>query len=457
MKSSTDKDKNSKFSTQHSTLQSSMNILVIGSGGREHALAKKLAEHPNARIYAAPGNSGIFTIAEAARLGEQRLNTSNHADVKAFCHAAAIDLVVIGPEAPLAAGLADDLRASNIAVFGPSRIAAQLESSKRFAKDFMLRNGIPTAQYRTFDDENHAEACEYVAAHTLPVVIKADGLAAGKGVTVATTHSEALSALEAIFKGKFGAAGRSVVVEEFMQGEEASLFAISDGERFITLAAAQDHKRIGDGDTGENTGGMGAYAPAPLVTPAIMRDVEERVIAPTVHAMKREGMPFVGCLFVGLMIDASGTARVVEFNARFGDPETQVICAVFDGDMAQLLMSAALGKLDASAVQNAVRNVASGVACCVVLAAGGYPGEVRRGDEITGIAEAEATGASVFHAGTDVQHEHLCTNGGRVLGVTARGETLPEAIERSYEAASKIHFRGKTFRTDIGRKGLGKG
>ncbi len=431
-----------------------MNILLIGSGGREHALARKCADSPDTRIYAAPGNPGILQFAHAAHLGEKVLNASHHAEVVEFCEIAAIDLVIIGPEAPLASGLADDLRARNIAVFGPSRLAAQLESSKKFAKDFMQKHGIPTAQYRSFSVQQHAEAREYVANHPLPVVIKADGLAAGKGVSVATSHREALTALDAMFDGKFGAAGHSIVVEEFMQGEEASLFAISDGERFLTLASAQDHKRIGDGDTGENTGGMGAYAPAPLVTPEILHRTEERVIAPVLAAMKQEGMPFVGCLYAGLMIDAEGNPRVVEFNARFGDPETQVICSVLDGDLTKLLHSAALGNLDPSAV----RNVASGVACCVVLAAGGYPGEVRKGDEITGIAEAEATGAFVFHAGTALHEEHgnkkLTTNGGRVLGVTARGENLQEAIKASYEAVSKIHFRGKTYRTDIGQKGL---
>jgi phosphoribosylamine---glycine ligase len=432
-----------------------MNILIIGSGGREHALARKCAESPNTRIYAAPGNPGIFSIAHPAHLGEQQLdarhiNSHHHAEVLEFCETANIDLVIVGPEAPLAAGFADDLRARNIAVFGPSRLAAQLESSKTFAKNFMQRHAIPTAQYRTFSIEHHAEAREYVASHALPVVIKADGLAAGKGVTVATTHREALAALDSIFDGKFGTAGHSVVVEEFMQGEEASVFAIADGERFVSLAAAQDHKRIGDGDTGENTGGMGAYAPAPLVTPEILRLTEERVIAPVLAAMKQEGMPFVGCLYVGLMIDSAGNPRVVEFNARFGDPETQVITTVFEGDLAALLLSAARGNLDTSAIQS----VAKGVACCVVLAAGGYPAEVMKGDAITGIAEAEQTGAFVFHAGTMLHSGHLQTNGGRVLGVTARGETLQKAIERSYEAASKIHFRGKTYRTDIGKKGL---
>lgn len=427
-----------------------MNILVIGSGGREHALVQKCAKNPNTRIYAAPGNPGILTIAHPAHISEKHLNANHHADVIEFCEMAHIDLVIVGPEAPLAAGLADDLRARNIAVFGPSRLAAQLESSKKFAKDFMQRHKIPTAQYRTFSVQQHSEAHEYVASHPLPVVIKADGLAAGKGVTVAMTHREALTALDGMFDGKFGAAGHSIVVEEFMQGEEASLFAISDGERFVTLASAQDHKRIGDGDTGENTGGMGAYAPAPLVTQEILRRAEERIIAPVLAAMKQEGMPFVGCLYAGLMIDAEGNPRVVEFNARFGDPETQVITTVFDGDLTKLLHSAAIGNLDTTAIQN----VANGVACCVVLAAGGYPGEVRKGDEIKGIQEAEQTGIRVFHAGTMLHDGKLQTNGGRVLGVTAHGETLQKAIERSYDAVSKIHFRGKTYRTDIGGKGL---
>lgn len=430
-----------------------MNILLIGSGGREHALAQKCAETPGTRIYAAPGNPGILTIAHAAHLGEQHLNMNHCADVIEFCQTASIDLVIIGPEAPLAAGLADDLRASNIAVFGPSRAAAQLESSKRFAKDFMLKHGIPTAQYRTFSSHEHAEAREYVASHALPIVIKADGLAAGKGVSIATTHREALAALDGMFDGKFGSAGQHIVVEEFMQGEEASVFAISDGEQFLTLASAQDHKRIGDGDTGENTGGMGAYAPTPIVTPEVLRRTEERIIAPVLQAMKQAGMPFVGCLYVGLMIDAEGNPRVVEFNARFGDPETQVILSVFDGDLVRLLHSAALGNLDRSAV----RNVANGVACCIVLAAGGYPGEVRKGDDITGIETAEQTGARIFHAGTMLHNRHLQTNGGRVLGVTSRGETLADAIRASYDAVSKIHFRGKTYRTDIGKKGLVKG
>lgn len=433
-----------------------MNILLIGSGGREHALAKKINQSPQTtKLYAAPGNPGILQFAHHARI-----DTSEHAEILDFCDEASIDLVVIGPEAPLAAGLADDLRARNIAVFGPSREAARLESSKAFAKAFMQRHNIPTAQYRVFGELQHKEAQEYVASHPLPIVIKADGLAAGKGVTVAETHRHALEALDAAFDGKFGTAGKSIVVEEFMHGEEASVFAVCDGERFLTLASAQDHKRIGDGDTGENTGGMGAYSPAPIVTQAILHDVEERIIAPTLRGMIAEGHPFIGCLYVGLMIDTNGNARVVEFNARFGDPETQAILSILDGDLAQLLHSAALGNLDTSTV----RNVANGVACCVVLAASGYPGEVRKGDEITGIENAEtmSNGAvSVFHAGTTLHDDtdgtqSLRTSGGRVLGVTARGGTLTEAIEASYQAVKHIHFRGKTYRTDIGQKGLKK-
>ncbi len=433
-----------------------MNILLIGSGGREHALAKKINASSGVKLFAAPGNPGIFQFATQARI-----NPTHHAEVIEFCKTASIDLVVIGPEAPLAAGLADDLRERGIAVFGPSREAARLESSKAFAKDFMLRHGIPTAQYRVFNEHQHHEARDYVAAHTLPVVIKADGLAAGKGVTVAETHRVALEALDAAFDGKYGTAGRSIVVEEFMQGEEASVFAICDGERFLTLATAQDHKRIGDGDTGENTGGMGAYAPAPIVTADVLRRVEELIITPTLKGMKAEGKPFVGCLYVGLMIDKSGMARVVEFNARFGDPETQAVLAILDGDLARLLHSAAIGKLDTSTINK----VANGVACCVVLAAGGYPGDTRKGDEITDIEDAEglSNGAvSVFHAGTALHHEpdgttSLCTNGGRVLGITASAERLEEAIKRCYEAVKLVHFRGKTYRTDIGAKGLKQG
>ncbi|MCS6808898.1 MAG: phosphoribosylamine--glycine ligase [Bacteroidota bacterium] len=430
-----------------------MNILLLGSGGREHALAHKLAASHNVHLFAAPANPGILRHAMLANI-----NVTQHEEVVKFCIASDIALVIIGPEALLASGLTDTLREHGINVFGPSRAAARIESSKAFAKDFMMRHGIPTAQYRTFSDHEHKQAREYVAQHALPIVIKADGLAAGKGVTVAKNHADALEALDAAFDGKFGKAGKSIVVEEFMYGEEASIFAISDGERFLTLAPAQDHKRIGDGDTGANTGGMGAYCPAPIITPTVLHCVEKQIIEPTLRGMKAEGYPFIGCLYAGLMIDTEDNPKVVEFNARFGDPETQAVLAVLEADFAQLLYSAATGKLDTSCVTFTAR----GAACCVVLAASGYPGEVRTGDEITGIEDAERFGngtVTVFHAGTALHNnldgtQSLRTNGGRVLGVTAHTHTLPEAITLAYQALKHIHFRGKTYRTDIGYKAL---
>jgi phosphoribosylamine--glycine ligase len=421
-----------------------MNILLIGSGGREHAIATKLAASPNVRLYAAPSNPGITRVAETAPI-----NVSERNEMVAFCHQAEIDLVVIGPEAPLAAGLADDLRAASIAVFGPSRVAAQLESSKGFAKEFMRRHGVPTASFRRFTAAQLDEAVNYLASQSLPIVIKADGLAAGKGVVVAETHQQALDALVSMLGGKFGEASASVVIEECMQGEEASIFAITDGERFLTLAAAQDHKRIGEGDTGENTGGMGAYAPAPIVTDEVLRKTNERIIAPVLRGMSAEGMPFVGCLYVGLMIDKS-EPKVVEFNARFGDPETQAVLSILKGDFAALLQSAARGALRSESIQS----VSNGAACCVVLASQGYPNQYETGKEIHGTEAAESAGVQVFHAGTAMRNGRLVTSGGRVLGVTGRGATLAEAIKTSYEAVAQIEFDGKTYRRDIGAKGL---
>lgn len=428
-----------------------MNILLIGSGGREHAIAAKLIESSSESItlYAAPGNPGIFSI-EGVR--PAAIAITQHEEVVAFCREHACELVVIGPEAPLAAGLADDLNNAGIPVFGPSRLAAQLESSKGFAKEFMMRHGIPTAQFCRFQQSELAAALDYVASvakQALPVVIKADGLAAGKGVVIAETSAEALRTVEEMLGGRFGEASSRIVIEEFMYGEEASVFAVCDGERFITLAPAQDHKRIGEGDTGENTGGMGAYAPAPLVTDDIMAKVHERIIAPTLRGMKQERMPFVGCLFVGLIIH-NGEPKVVEFNARFGDPETQAVLAVLKADFAKLLYSAACGHLQSEAVQR----VADGVACCVVLAAKGYPGEYAKGMELRGIAAAEKTGATVFHAGTMLANGTLVANGGRVLGVTGKDATLKTALDMAYTAVEAIEFDGKTFRHDIGIKGL---
>lgn len=425
-----------------------MNILLIGTGGREHALAKALNESASTEmLYCAPGNPGIFTLANHADCDPAKPES-----VVQFCREKEIHLVVVGPEAPLAAGLADAIRAENIPVFGPSGAAAQLEASKGFAKEFMQRHGLPTAAFRTFTSNDAVAALEYVQEHALPIVLKADGLAAGKGVVIATTREEALNALDGIFHGRFGEAGKSVVIEEFMQGEEASVFAICDGERFVTLAPSQDHKRALDNDEGENTGGMGAYAPAAIVSDDILAKVHTQIIAPVLAGMKAEGNPFIGCLYVGLMIQ-DGNPRIVEFNVRFGDPETQPVLMVFRGDFAKLLHSAAIGELDVSAIDT----IADGSACNVVLASGGYPNAYDKGKEITGIHEAEQNGSVVvFHAGTAEQDGKLVTAGGRVLGVCAPGSTLQEAIDSAYAAVGHIHFEGMMYRKDIGKKGLAR-
>ena len=419
-------------------------ILLIGSGGREHALAKAIAGSESCeKLWVAPGNPGIAREAECVSL-----NIADHVAVEKFCMRNDVTLVVIGPEQPLAEGLADALREENIDVFGPSRAAAQLETSKGFSKDFMRRHNVPTAPYRRFDAVQHAEARACVDAHTLPVVIKYDGLAAGKGVVVATTRQQALEAIDMMYQGAFGSDG--VVVEGFLAGEEASVFAVCDGRDFIVLAPAQDHKRVGDGDTGKNTGGMGAYAPAPLVTDKILDRVCETIIRPVVDGMASEGMPFIGCLFCGLMVNGED-AQVVEFNARFGDPETQVVMSVLDADVAALFASAARGSLDASTV----RSSHVGFACNVVLASHGYPDSFDRGLPITGIDEAESDPyVTVYHAGTRMLDDSLLTVGGRVLGVTAIGDNLAEAVSRSYAACAKITYSTKYHRTDIAKRAL---
>jgi phosphoribosylamine--glycine ligase len=356
---------------------------------------------------------------------------------------------VIGPEQPLAEGLSDFLREEGIDVFGPSKAAAQLETSKGFSKDFMQRHGIPTAPYRRYNAMQHDDARAYAAAHELPVVIKYDGLAAGKGVVVATTHAEALDAIDFMYAGAFGTDG--VVIEGFLSGQEASVFAICDGQTFVTLAPAQDHKRVGDGDTGKNTGGMGAYAPAPIVTPVVLARVHEQIVQPVLDGMYNEGMPFVGCLFCGLMINELGEPSVVEFNVRFGDPETQAVMSVLSADTAALFASAARGSIDASAISS----IAIGHACNVVLASAGYPDAFEKGLDISGIDDAESDPyVTVYHAGTKDADGSLVTNGGRVLGVTAIGDTLEQAVSRSYAAVSKISYDTKYYRTDIAKKAL---
>lgn len=434
-----------------------MNILLIGSGGREHALAWKLRNSPSCnRLYAAPGNPGIFGWAEPCAPAEGSAAPpdfeKNPDAIAAFCRANQVELVVIGPEQPLADGLADELRERGLAVFGPSRAAARLEWSKGFAKECMQRWNIPTAAFRRFTANEGDAAAEFardVAGVSGKVVIKADGLAVGKGVVIAESPEEAAAVVREMLGGMFGAAGASVVVEEFMHGDEASVFAVCDGERFVTLAPAQDHKRIGEGDTGKNTGGMGAYCPAPVVTPDVLRKVCDGIIAPTLAGMAAAGTPFVGCLFVGLMI-SGGVPRVVEFNARFGDPETQGVLTVFEGDFARLLHSAAVGKLD----ETAVSSVENGHACTVVLASAGYPDSYAKGLVINGIDRAESLGTRVFHAGTALRDGQLVTAGGRVLGVCAAGETLREAVALAYRAADEIHFDGKICRRDIAARAL---
>ncbi len=420
-----------------------MNILLIGSGGREHAIASALIKSKNVHLFALPGNPGIAKIAQIVPL-----NIKNHQDVSDFCAKNSIDLVVIGPEQPIADGLSDSLRSAGINVFAPSRLAAQLETSKLFAKQFMQKYDIPTARFCAFDKSQKQDALDYIRKGEFPVVIKADGLAAGKGVVVATNSDEAIQAIEEMFSGSFGSAGEKIVVEEFMQGEEASIFAITDANNFVTLAPAQDHKRILDGDKGKNTGGMGAYSPAPIVTSEVLDKVKSLIIEPTLKGMIAEGLPYIGCLYVGLMIN-NGNPKVVEYNCRFGDPETQAVLSVFDGDFAELLFSAAKGTLNASAI----KNINQGFATCVVLASKGYPDKYEIGFEITGL-DSISDNVIVYHAGTKEIDGKIFTNGGRVLGVTSLGATLKESRENAYKAVSKIHFQNIYFRNDIAAKGI---
>jgi phosphoribosylamine--glycine ligase len=427
---------------------SQFTLLLLGSGGREHALAWKLSQSQSlARLVCAPGNPGM------AGLGELRaVNIEDGEAVVALAHEVGANLVVVGPEAPLAAGVSDALRAHGIPTFGPSRSASRLEWDKAFAKDFMNRHGIATAASRTFQAIEIEAAREFVQVAELPLVIKASGLAAGKGVVIAATIDEALDALDGMLSGTmFGAAGACVVIEEFMKGEEASIFAITDGERYVLLAPSQDHKRVGDGDAGPNTGGMGAYAPAPIVGDELLERVAHEIVEPTLNGMREEGNRYVGCLYVGLMIDGA-RARVVEYNSRFGDPETQVVLPLLDADLAELLYAAATASLaDLGDIHS------RGSAVCIVMASEGYPGSYRKGDAITGIAEAERLdGVVVFHAGTRRDGEDLVTSGGRVLGVTAisKDDDLELTAARAYRAVEAISFQGGFCRHDIARKGI---
>ena len=417
-----------------------MNILIIGGGGREHALSWKLADSiDEGYIYAIPGNPGMAETTD--------VSMDDNAAIIDFAKGAKIDLVVVGPEAPLMNGLVDDLTAAGIRAFGPTSAAAQIEGSKSFAKDLMKKYGIPTARYEVFTEAEPARA--YVRTMGAPIVIKADGLAAGKGVVVAMTEREALEAIDRIMEdGSFGAAGSSVVIEEFMEGEEASLLAFTDGTVIRPMISAQDHKRAFDGDKGPNTGGMGTYAPAPVMTEAMTARAVEEILKPTIAAMAKEGRPYRGCLYAGLMITAEGP-KVVEFNARFGDPETQVVLPLLDGNLYEIMCACCEGRL--AEVPIAWKK---GAAVCVVLAAGGYPGAYEKGREIHGIADAEDAGALVFHAGTAERDGNIVTNGGRVLGVVGRGADIPAAVRAAYNAVEKISFDGMSYRKDIAHRAL---
>ena len=416
-----------------------MNILILGSGGREHALAWKIADSPlTERLYCAPGNAGIAQQAECVPL-----DLAEHAAIAAFCRDRRIDLVVVGPEAPLCAGIVDDLESAGIKAFGPTRAAAQLEGSKGFAKDLCRSNAIPTAAFARFNDAGAAKA--YIRAQGAPIVVKADGLAAGKGVIVAQSETEAEAAVEMMFGGGLGQAGGEIVVEEFLEGEEASFFALCDGETAIPLATAQDHKRAFDGDKGPNTGGMGAYSPAPNIDAAMSTRIMNEIVAPTMRAMKAMGTPYKGVLYAGLMMTRQGP-KLIEYNARFGDPETQVLMPRLMSDLVPALMASRDGMLKSFDLRWHQTQ-----ALTVVMAAKGYPGHYARGTVIEGLDEAAAIeGVEIFHAGTKAEAGHILANGGRVLNVSATGKTVREAQQRAYRAISRIRWPEGFYRHDIG-------
>ncbi len=417
-----------------------MNVLLIGSGGREHALAWALSASPLlTKLYCAPGNPGM------AKLGEcVAFDITRHSEVIAFCKSHKIDFVVVGPEAPLVAGIIDDLTTAGIKAFGPDKTAAQLEGSKGFTKDICAKYDIPTAAYGRFTDLNSARA--YLQKHGAPIVIKADGLAAGKGVTVAMTMAEAETAVAEIFAGRFG--GAECVIEEFLEGEEASFFILSDGKNILPLATAQDHKRVGDGDTGPNTGGMGAYSPAPCMTPALCNEAIERIIKPTVQALIDMGHPYKGVLYAGLILTRDGP-KLIEYNARFGDPETQVLMPRLKDDLLTLLLASADGTLDKVSARWRDETCMT-----IVLAAKGYPGNVEKHLPINGLDQDFGPDVEVFHAGTEMKDGQLVSKGGRVLNVTAWGATPEQAQSRAYAAIHKIDFPGGFCRKDIGWRAL---
>ena len=419
-----------------------MKVLLLGSGGREHALAWKIAQSDKCeKLFIAPGNAGTAAVGENVAI-----KADDFEALKQFCVENGVDMVVVGPEDPLVKGVYDDFRdderTKNIPVIGPSKAGAVLEGSKDFAKRFMMRHNIPTAKYEVFTEAEAAK--EYIRQEGAPIVIKADGLAAGKGVIVAMTLEEALGAIDEIMGDQaFGAAGSRVVVEEFMVGEEVSVLCFTDGKTIVPMVPSQDHKRVYDHDKGPNTGGMGAYAPAPVGTPELLAQVQKEVLDPTIKAMEQEGRLYKGCLYAGLMVTEAGP-RVVEFNARFGDPETQVVLPLLESDLVDVMLACIDGKLDETEVK-----WSDGAAVCIVMAAGGYPKSYNKGDEIVGIDASEADGCTVFHAGTSAKDGHIYTNGGRVLGVVAKADGIKEAVDKAYAGVDKISFKDAHFRHDI--------
>lgn len=419
-----------------------MNVAVIGGGGREHTLAWKLAQSPSVeKLYALPGSDAMADVAECVPIGVEELDR-----IADFAAEKGIDMIVVGPEVPLTEGIADVCQKKGIAVFGPNKAAAQMEGSKVFAKNLMKKYHVPTAAYASFTDGNAAK--EYIHKMGAPIVVKADGLAAGKGVVVAQTVEEAVDAVNAMMEDHiFGASGGRIVIEECMVGEEASLLAFVDGKTIVPMIPAQDHKRIFDNDEGPNTGGMGAYAPAPVLTPELVQTVYDTILVPVVHGLAKEGITYQGCLYAGLMITADGP-KVVEFNCRFGDPETQAVLPLLDGDLAQIMYACTQGTLRSDMV-----HWKPGSACCVIMASKGYPASSHKGDVISGL-DAVDDDVVVFHSGTKKVDGVYQTHGGRVLGVTALGEDLKAAIDKAYANVRRISFDGQQVRSDIGAKGL---
>ncbi len=418
----------------------SVKVLVVGNGGREHALAWTLLQSPNVeRVFCCPGNGGTASMKGCKNLP---LAVDNFAEIVLAVKENEISLVVVGPELPLALGITDYLQQYDIAVFGPTQAGAQIEASKSWAKAIMAEAGVPTAKAETFTEAAAAKA--YIQQQGAPIVVKADGLAAGKGVIVAATVEEALAAVDDLVKEGFV----KLVIEEFLEGEEVSVLALTDGKSIVPLLPAQDHKRIGEGDTGKNTGGMGAYAPAPIVTPELRERIEREILQPTIATLSKKGIDYRGVLYAGLMITPEGEPKILEYNCRFGDPETQAVLPLLETPLDELLLACVRQKL----AQQPPIKWQEGSAVCVVAASGGYPDAYEKGKVISGIDRAESMGALVFHAGTKLQDDRLLTDGGRVLGITARGTNFAEAIARVYDATERIHFEGIYYRRDIGHR-----